>query len=45
MTGLDEKVSTERLYHVWVSMKQRCSNPNNNRYKNYGGKGVTVCKE
>lgn len=45
MTGLDEKVSTERLYHVWASMKQRCSNPNNNSYKNYGGKGVTVCKE
>ena len=26
-------------------MKQRCFNPNNPRYKNYGGRGITVCKE
>lgn len=45
MTATDNKTSTERLYHVWVSMKQRCYNPNNNRYANYGAKGVTVCKE
>jgi hypothetical protein len=25
-------------------MLQRCSNPNNKCYKNYGGAGVTVCK-
>lgn len=26
-------------------MKQRCYNPNNKRYKYYGGRGITVCKE
>jgi hypothetical protein len=26
-------------------MKQRCSNPANQDYKNYGGKGITVCVE
>lgn len=31
-------------YNAWVSMKQRCINPNNPRYKNYGGRGITVCK-
>lgn len=26
-------------------MKQRCLNPNNKDYPDYGGKGVTVCEE
>lgn len=26
-------------------MRQRCSNENNNRYKNYGGRGITVCDD
>ena len=34
-----------KLYLVWVSMKQRCSNPNSESYKNYGGRGITVCDE
>lgn len=35
----------ERLYRVWAGMKDRCNNPNNSRYKNYGGRGIKVCKE
>ena len=34
-----------RLYNLWVSMKERCNNPNNSRYHRYGGRGITVCKE
>lgn len=34
-----------RLYTVWQDMKMRCINPNNEAYKNYGGRGITVCKE
>lgn len=30
-------------YHLWQAMKQRCSNPNNSDYPNYGGRGITVC--
>jgi hypothetical protein len=26
-------------------MKARCSNPNNNRYFAYGGRGISVCEE
>ena len=26
-------------------MKQRCHNPNNSRYMDYGGRGITVCAE
>lgn len=34
-----------RLYHVWVNMKQRCYNPKTNRFYIYGGRGITVCEE
>lgn len=37
--------STSRLYHVWKSMRQRCNNPNNDFYKDYGGRGIKVCDE
>lgn len=38
-------LSNTRLYHVWVEMKQRCYNPNCNRYKYYGAKGIAICDE
>lgn len=31
------------LYKTWVSMKERCMNPNHKFYKNYGGRGIKVC--
>lgn len=31
-------------YHVWRQIKQRCLNPKNARYADYGGRGITVCK-
>lgn len=34
-----------RLHSIWTAMKSRCYNPKNNRYKNYGLKGITVCEE
>lgn len=34
-----------RLYAVWNGMKQRCLNPNNHKYQNYGGRGIKVCDE
>lgn len=33
------------LYKVWQGMKKRCFNPKEKAYKNYGGRGVTVCSE
>jgi hypothetical protein len=33
-----------RIYMVWQSMMQRCYNPNNHAYKDYGGRGIEVCK-
>ncbi len=37
--------SRNKLYKVWNSMKQRILNPNSNRYKDYGGRGITICNE
>jgi hypothetical protein len=34
-----------RLYQIWISIKQRCNNSNNDKYKYYGGRGITVCSE
>lgn len=33
------------LYNTWCEMKKRCYNPNAINYKNYGGRGITVCDE
>jgi hypothetical protein len=30
-------------YWIWNSMVQRCTNPNNSGYQNYGGRGITIC--
>ena len=30
-------------YQAWSDMLQRCYNPNCKDYKNYGGRGITVC--
>lgn len=39
------KLSKTRLYSVWTDMKQRCYNPNEIAYKNYGERGIEVCNE
>lgn len=37
------KVERQRLYWVWADMRQRCKNPRNKAYPNYGGRGIRVC--
>lgn len=32
-----------RLYSAWIEMRQRCYNSNAKQFKNYGGRGITVC--
>lgn len=32
-------------YRVWVSIKDRCSNRNNELWYRYGGRGITMCSE
>lgn len=37
--------SKTRLYHVWHGMIQRCNNSEHKEFCNYGGRGITVCRE
>lgn len=38
-------LSDSRIYKIFSGMKGRCLNPNNDFYKNYGGRGITICDE
>lgn len=35
----------DRIYSVWVAMRQRCNDPANAQYKDYGGRGIAICQE
>ena len=35
--------SKSRLYKIWRSMKYRCNNPASKDFRNYGGRGISVC--
>lgn len=35
----------ERIYRIWVHMRERCEKPNVREYEHYGGRGITVCDE
>ena len=37
--------SNKRIYSIWCNMKTRCLNKNTHAYKNYGGRGISVCQE
>jgi hypothetical protein len=37
--------SHERIYSTWSGMTARCQNPKDPAYKNYGGRGISVCSE
>jgi hypothetical protein len=43
--GFKHGQTNTKLYHVWAGMLQRCENVNNDRYKDYGGRGINVCPE
>ena len=37
-------MSRNSFYHCWDNMMSRCTNPKSNRWKYYGGRGISVCK-
>lgn len=43
--GMAQRGKWYPVYAVWESMLQRCENPNNKSYKDYGGRGIKVCDE
>jgi hypothetical protein len=36
-------MSRTRTFYVWGGMRQRCSNPSDRSYCDYGGRGIRVC--
>lgn len=34
-----------RIYIIWKHMKQRCYNSKDKGFKNYGGRGITICEQ
>jgi len=34
-----------QIWNTWHGIRQRCFNPKNRSYKDYGGRGITVCSE
>ena len=38
-------MANTRLYKVWASIKQRCTNPHNKRFADYGGRGICIAPE
>jgi hypothetical protein len=40
----DGKRTMTPEYRAWVAMKNRCLNPNQARFKDYGGRGIKICR-
>lgn len=38
-------MSNSRLYRIWRHIINRCNNPSDSSYSNYGQRGITVCDE
>jgi hypothetical protein len=43
--GHASRVKHSKEYQAWSNMKNRCLDENNKQYKDYGGRGITLCKE
>jgi hypothetical protein len=44
-TKKEHGMTNSRIYTIWSRMKSLCCNEANKSYKNYGGKGISVCDE
>ncbi len=43
--GKKDTIRDLREYGIWSNLFQRCYNPNNSAYHNYGGRGIRVSKD
>lgn len=42
--NLDLVLRSVRTHQIWRGMKQRCLNQNSAIFKDYGGRGITICR-
>lgn len=45
MPGFSHGLTATPIHWVWIQMRQRCSNPRNESYKDYGARGIIVCED
>ncbi len=38
-------LKNNRLYRIWCAMRSRCRDINYPQFKNYGGRGISICQE
>lgn len=43
--GHNRRSGKSKEYQAWRGAKDRCYNPNSNRYKTYGARGIRMCEE
>ena len=43
--GDSKRQKMKRLYRIWCAVKSRVSNKNQPQYKDYGGRGITICED
>lgn len=41
--GHNKRGASSREYNSWASMKARCENPTNHKYRIYGARGISIC--
>lgn len=42
--GLAPRHNKPPEFGIWCKMRERCNNPKNSSFKNYGARGITVCE-
>lgn len=43
--GYSKRGEVTATYRTWLNMKNRCLNPFGESFKDYGGRGITVCEK
>ena len=41
----EHRISKIPEYRAWIDMKARCLNPNRPQFKDWGGRGISICSE
>jgi hypothetical protein len=44
MSRLKHGMTGQTEFNSWVSMRQRCNNPDDAAFRHYGGRGIAVCE-
>lgn len=39
------EANKSKEYTSWLAMKRRCTDPNDKRYHDYGGRGIVICNQ